>query len=66
MVLANLRRGLLAHSEGLIWIEAAKVANLTPHAMRQWGKHPDSENFINHDINSSLEESLGQLANLLH
>ena len=59
---ANVRRGLLAHSEGLSWIEAAKVANLTPNAMRQWRKHPDAENFINHAINSSLEESLGQLA----
>ena len=45
---ANIRRGLLAHSEGLSWIEAAKVANLTPQAMRQWRKHPDAENFINH------------------
>ena len=59
---ANVLRGLLAHSEGLTWIEAAKVANLTPHAMRQWRKHPDAENFINHTINSSLEESIGQLA----
>ena len=33
---ANVRRGLIAHSEGLSWIEASKVANLTPHAMRQW------------------------------
>ena len=32
---ANVSRGLLAHSEGLSWIDAAKVANLTPHAMRQ-------------------------------
>ena len=54
---ANVRRGLIAHSEGLSWIEASKVANLTPHAMRQWRKHPDAENFINHAINSSLEES---------
>ena len=30
--------------------------------MRQWRKHFDAENFINHSINSSLEESLGQLA----
>ena len=59
---ANVRRGLLAHSEGLTWIEAAKVANITPNAMRLWRKHPDAENFINHAINSSLEESLGQLA----
>ena len=59
---ANVRRGLIAHSEGLSWIEASKVANLTPHAMRQWRKHPDAENFINHAINSSLEESLGTLA----
>ena len=59
---ANVRRGLIAHSEGLSWIEASKVANLTPHAMRQWRKHPDAENFINHAINSSLEESLGSLA----
>ena len=57
-----LEGGLLAHSEGLSWIDAAKVANLIPHAMRQWRKHPDAENFINHAINSSLEESLGQLA----
>tara|TARA_Y100001938_G_C7769205_1_gene272407 strand:- start:85 stop:516 length:432 start_codon:yes stop_codon:yes gene_type:complete len=59
---ANVRRGLIAHSEGLSWIEASKVANLTPHAMRQWRKHPDAENFINYAINSSLEESLGSLA----
>ena len=59
---ANVRRGLIAHSEGLSWIDAAKVANLTPHAMRQWRKHPDAENFINYAINSSLEESLGTLA----
>ena len=59
---ANVRRGLIAHSEGLSWIEASKVANLTPHAMRQWRKYPDAENFINHAINSSLEESLGPLA----
>ena len=58
----NVRRGLIAHSEGMSWIEASKVANLTPHAMRQWRKHPDAENFINYAINSSLEESLGQLA----
>ena len=30
--------------------------------MRLWRKHPDAENFINHAINSSLEESLGSLA----
>ena len=59
---ANVRRGLLAHSEGLSWIEAAKVANITPNAMRLWRKHHDAENFINHAINSSLEESLGSLA----
>ena len=59
---ANVRRGVIAHSEGLAWNDAAKVANLTPHAMRQWRKHPDAENFINYAINSSLEESLGSLA----
>ena len=59
---ANVRRGLIAHSEGLSWIEASKVANLSPHAMRQWRKHPDAENFLNYAINSSLEESLGTLA----
>ena len=62
MVLANLRRGLLAHSEGLIWIEAAKVANLTPHAMRQWGKHPNADNLISTAINYHLEEALGTIA----
>ena len=30
--------------------------------MQQWRKHPDAENFINYAINSSLEESLGTLA----
>ena len=43
-------------------IGAAKVANLAPHAMQQLRKHPNSENFMNHAINSSLEESLGTLA----
>ena len=47
---ANVRRGLLAHSEGLSWIDQAKVANLIPHTMRQWRKHLDAENFINHAI----------------
>ena len=56
---ANVWRLLIAHIEGMSWIEASKVANLTPHAMRQWRKHPDAENFINHPINSSLEEYLG-------
>ena len=32
---ANIWRGLLAHRERLNWIESAKVANLTPHTMRQ-------------------------------
>ena len=59
---ANVRRGLLAHSEGLSWIEAAKVANITPNSMRLRRKHPDASKFINQAINSSLEESLGQLA----
>ena len=30
--------------------------------MSQWRKHPNAENFINHAINSSLEKSLGKLA----
>jgi len=59
---ANVRRELISHSKGMSWIEASKVANLTPHAMRQWRKHLDAENFINYAINSSLKESLGQLA----
>ena len=42
-------------------IEASKAANLIPHSMQQWRKHPDAENFINHAINSILEESLGTL-----
>ena len=52
------RRGLIANSEGMSWIEASKVANLTPHTMRQWSNHPDAENFINNAINSSLKELL--------
>ena len=40
---ANVWRLLIAHIEGMSWIEASKVANLTPHAMRQWRKHPDAE-----------------------
>ena len=56
---ANAWRLLIAHIEGMSWIEASKVANLTPHAMRQWRKHTDAKNFINRAINSSLEESLG-------
>ena len=31
---ANVWRLLIAHIEGMNWIEASKVANLTPHAMR--------------------------------
>tara|TARA_B100000941_G_scaffold252399_1_gene199483 strand:+ start:724 stop:1008 length:285 start_codon:yes stop_codon:yes gene_type:complete len=40
-------------------LKLVKLANLTPHAIRQWRKHPDAENFIIHAIKSSLEESLG-------
>ena len=54
---ANVRRGLLAHSEGLSWIEAAKVANLTPNAMRQWRKHPDADGFLQEAIRSNLEQA---------
>ena len=36
----NVRRGLLAHSQGHNWIESAKIAGLTPHALRQWKKNP--------------------------
>lgn len=46
---ANVRRAL-AHSEGLSWIDEAKVANLIPYTMRQWRKHLDAEKFINHAI----------------
>ncbi len=46
----------------VIGIGAAKVENLTPHAMRQRRKHTDAENFINLAINLCLEESLSILA----
>ena len=59
---ANVRRGLIAHSEIVSSASGYIILQTTPHAMRQWRKHPDAENFINHAINSSLEESLGQLA----
>ena len=42
-------------------IEASKAANLILYSMQQWRQHPDAENFINHAINSILEESLGTL-----
>ena len=58
----NIRRALLHHSEGHSWIESAKVANITPHALREWRKHPQAIAFVNESINSSLEESLGSLA----
>ena len=31
----NVRRGLLAHSQGHNWIESAKIANLTPDNLRK-------------------------------
>ena len=58
----NIRRALLHHSEGHSWIESTKVANITPHALREWQKHPQAIAFVNESINSSLEESLGSLA----
>ena len=58
----NVRRGLLAHSQGHNWIESAKIANLIPDNLRKWRKHPQADSFISEAINSSLEESLGSLA----
>ena len=52
----NVRRGLLAHSQGHNWIESAKIAGLTPHALRQWRKHPQADSFISEAIKTSLEE----------
>ena len=58
----NIRRGLLAKAEGKSWEECAEIAKISRYEMLRWRKHPDAENFINHAINSSLEESLGSLA----
>ena len=58
----NVRRGLLAHSQGHNWIESAKIAGLTPHALRQWRKHPQADSFIAEAINTTLEEAHGTLS----
>ena len=58
----NVRRGLLAHSQGHNWIESAKIANLTPDNLRKWRKHPQADSFISEAINSSLEEAHGTLS----
>ena len=58
----NVRRGLLAHSQGHNWIESAKIAGLTPHALRQWRKHPQADSFISEAIKTSLEEAHGTLS----
>ena len=47
---ANNRRGLIAHSEWMSWIKASKVANLTPHALWEWRKHPQAIAFVNESI----------------
>ena len=59
---ANVRRGLLAHSEGLSWIEAAKVANLTPNAMRQWRKHPDAAGYLQQCSQHNIEDANSYIA----
>ena len=56
------RSALLHHSEGHSWIESTKVANITPHAFREWRKHARAIAFVNESINSSLEEYLGSRA----
>ena len=58
----NVRRGLLAHSQGHNWSESAKIAGLTPHALRQWRKHPQADSFISEAIKTSLEEAHGTLS----
>ena len=58
----NIQKALAARASGSNWNEAAEVGNITTVNIRKWRKHPDAENFINYAINSSLEESLGSLA----
>ena len=58
----NVRRGLLAHAQGHNWTESAKISGLTPHALRQWRKHPQADSFISEAIKSHLEEAHGTLS----
>ena len=45
-----------------MFVDTAKIAGLTPHALRQWRKHPDADNLISTAINFQLEEALGVIA----
>ena len=58
----NIQKALAARASVSNQNEATDVGNLTPVNFKKWRKHPDAENFINYAINSSLEESLGSLA----
>tara|TARA_A100000164_G_scaffold361535_1_gene376455 strand:- start:78 stop:518 length:441 start_codon:yes stop_codon:yes gene_type:complete len=45
-----------------MFVDTAKIAGLTPHALRQWRKHPQADSFISEAINTSLEEAHGTLS----
>ena len=58
----NVRRGLLAHAQGHNWTESAKISGITPHARRQWRKHPQAHSYKAEAINTTLDEAHGTLS----
>ncbi len=56
----NIRKGLIAHAEGVTWEDSADLAGLSTCEMKQWRAHPQA--LIDKAINLNLEESLGTLA----
>ena len=45
-----------------MFVDTPKIAGLTPHALRQWRKHPQADSFFSEAINTSLEEAHGTLS----
>ncbi len=58
----NIRKGLIAHAEGVTWEDSADLAGVSTYEMKQWRAHPQAQSLIDTAMNLNLEESLGTLA----
>ena len=58
----NIRKGLIAHAEGVTWEDSAELAGVSTYEMKQWRAHPQAQSLIDTAMNLNLEESLGTLA----
>ena len=62
LAICNIRKGLIAHAEGVTWEDSTDLAGVSTYEMKQWRAHPQAQSLIDTAMNLNLEESLGTLA----